>query len=42
MDLNSSLKKEAINNSKVLLVGEKEGLQSLPTERTSIQRRLKA
>ena len=42
MDLNSPLKREAINNLKVLLVGEKEGLQSLPAERTSIQRRLKA
>jgi len=34
MDLNSSLRREAINNSKVLLKGEKEELQSLPTERT--------
>jgi hypothetical protein len=41
MDLNSSLRREVINSSKVLLMGEKEGLQSLPIERTSIQRRLK-
>ena len=35
-------KKEAIDNLKVLLKGEKEGLQFLLIERVSIQRRLKA
>ena len=40
--INLFLKKEAIDNLKVLLKGEKEGLQFLLIERVSIQRRLKA
>jgi predicted RNase H-like HicB family nuclease len=36
------LRREVIDNLKALLKVEKEGLQSLPIERVSIQRRLKA
>ena len=40
--INLFLRREAIDNLKALLKGEKEGLQSLPIERAFIQRRLKA
>jgi predicted RNase H-like HicB family nuclease len=40
--INLFLRREVIDNLKVLLKGEKEGLQSLPIERAFTQRRLKA
>ena len=40
--VNLFLRREVIDNLKVLLKGEKEGLRSLPVERAFIQRRLKA
>ncbi len=40
--INLFLGREVINNIRVLLKVEKEGLQSLPIERAFIQRRLKA
>ena len=40
--INLFLRREVIDNIRALLKVEKEGLQSLPIERVSIQRRLKA